>query len=300
MIHHGIGYKKDTILFDRDKFDEYFEEYYNKIRKRKSLNIKEEKELEEFLNKRVKGEEGDTAEYGFSLKKEKKNIENKFNFDIFDKTYVIFPNLPWDASLIGANKTFKDVYEWISYTIELFKDKPNLQLVIKIHPSEKLHESESTVLDFINDNFEYIPKNIKIIPPDTKISPYSLFPFIDVGIVYNGTIGLEMTLKGIPVVVAGSAHYGKKGFTYDGSTKNEYENLLFNDTPILPKQQDLAKVYSYFYFIKSFIPRNFVYYKNFLNLGWNINSLDEFAEGNDQFIDHMCDCIVNGGIFQNW
>ena len=82
-------------------------------------------------------------------------------------------------------------------------------------------ESKRTVLDSINSKFISLPKNIKIIPPNTKISPYSLFPFIDVGIVYNGTVGLEMSTQGIPVVVAGNAHYGKKAFTYDISTKKD-------------------------------------------------------------------------------
>lgn len=295
---YGGGYEKNTVMFDYDKLDENFKKYYRDIRNKKLLDEKEEEELESFLNKRTKGKKGDTSLYGFSADKIE-NIEKLFDVNKYDKIYAIFPNLPWDASLVTANKAFKDVYEWISYTIELFKEKPKFQLIIKIHPAEKISESESTVLDYINSNFAPLPGNIKVIPPDTRISPYSLFSITDVGIVYNGTIGLEMVLNDIPVVVAGIAHYSEKGFTYDVTTRREYANILFSDFSS-PLNKNLAKVYAYFYFVKSFIPLNFKFYNNFLYLGWKINSLDEFAEGKDKYLDHICDYIINGGIYQDW
>jgi len=214
----------------------------------------------------------------------------------------MFPNVPWDFSVLNINKTFRDVYEWISYTIELFKERPNLQLIIKIHPSEvAVMESTQTVLDYINNNFSSLPENIKVIPPVTDISPYSLFPFTDVGLVFNGTIGLEMALQGIPVIVVGDTHYGEKGFTYDLPSINKYKRILFKDISPLTKQKiDFARLYAYFYFIKSYIPLNILYYGNFLNHGWNINSFNDFAEGNDKFLDHICNYIINNGIIQEW
>jgi len=282
------------------KSNEYFKKYFEEIRKKRLLNKGEEKELNDFLEKRMKGDEGQVSLYGFSEPK-KDELEKYFMFDKYDKTYVMFPNVPWDAAVLSADSAFKDIYGWIFYSIEAFKHKPNFQLIIKIHPSEiKVMESKRTVLDNINDKFITLPNNIKIIPPTTKISPYSLFPFIDVGIVYNGTVGLEMSIQNIPVVAAGNAHYGKKGFTYDASTKEGYLDVLFGDISPLPNQRNLAKAYAYFHFIKKFIPRRFVYRNNFLDLGWNINSLEDLGPGKDKYIDHVCNYIVNDGVFQDW
>ena len=201
---------------------------------------------------------------------------------------------------MGAKVAFEDVYKWVSHTIELFKDKPKLQLIIKIHPAEAATgRSEKTMLDYINEKYVKLPGNIRTIPPKTDISPYSLFPLIDVGIVCNGTIGLEMALNNIPVVVTGKVHYYNKGFTYDVSTEEEYSKTLMNDISPLENQQILAKIYAYFYFIKSFIPKDFMYYKNFLDLGWNIKSFDDFAEGKDKHLDHICNYILKDGIYQN-
>jgi hypothetical protein len=183
----------------------------------------------------------------------------------------------------------------------LFKNKPNHQLIIKIHPAEAATgRSEKTMLDYINEQYPNLPSNIRTIPPKTDINPYSLFPIMDVGIVCNGTIGLEMALNNIPVVVTGKIHYYNNGFTYDVSTEEEYSKALMADMSPKKDQQILAKIYAYFYFIKSFVPRNYLYYKNFLNLGWNAKSFNDFEKGKDKYLDHICNYILNDGIYQNW
>lgn len=290
----------NTLTFDRQKSDEYYLIYLNEIRKKRNLNEKEKEELFSFLDKRTKGEHGQVSLYDFTeIKKEK--LEKIFDFNRYDKTYVIFPNVPWDAALMNADVGFNNIYDWLYYTINLFQDKTNFQLIIKIHPSEvKVMESKKTVLDYLEEKFTDLSENIKIISSDTMISPYSLFPFIDLGLVYNGTVGLEMAIKGLPVIVAGNAHYGKKGFTYDILTKNEYSKILFSEISPFKDQKKLASIYAYFHFIKKFIPKSFIYNKNFLKIGWNINSLIDLTEGNDRNLDHICNYIVNNGVFQNW
>ena len=299
----GEGYKKNTLrfdIFDIGEVSNAFTRYYEEVRKKKPLNDDEEIEIQSFLDKRMAGVEGDTADYIFTPGEMEIGL---FDFDKYDKTYAIFPNVPWDSSLLNANKGFNGVHDWISETIGLFKEKPNCQLLVKIHPSElRVLKSENTVSDYISNKFDSLPENIKIIPPDTKISPYDLFQFIDAGIVYNGTIGLEMALNNIPVALAGRTHYAGKGFTYDISTKKEYKDVLFGDFPSLDKQKlQLAKIYAYYFFIKSFIPYDFVTAnRRTLKYGWNIKSLDDLAEGKDKYLDHICDYITKGIVYQDW
>lgn len=295
----GSGETNSTSI-DYPKQD--FNKYFNEVRQKKLLNEIEKKEIDSFYNRRSKGEEGQVVLYGFSETNED-TLKEQFNFNDYDKTYVMFPNVPWDAATFGEEDkmAFTDIYDWFSYTVELFKNKPNLQLIIKIHPSEvKLMESKRTLTDFIEEKCYPLPENVKIIPPETTISPYSLFPFIDVGLVYTGTVGLEMSMNSIPVIPAGDAHYGRKGFTNDVQTKEEYAKVLFDDISVSSKQQSLAKVYAHYHFIKSFIPRSFIFSNNFLNIGWKIRSLDEVKPGKDKFVDHLCDYIIKGGVFQDW
>jgi len=300
ICYSGDGYIENTIEFDifnSERKENAFRKFFEK-RNKKTLNNNEEKEIQKFIDDRIHGREGDTSLYGY----ENENVKEQFDFKKYKKTFVCYPNVAWDSSLLDANTVFKSVYEWVSKTIELFKDKPDYQLIIKIHPSEAyVAKSKNTVSDYIKSKFDPIPKNVKIIPPVTTISPYSLFPFIDAGIVYNGTIGLEMAVQGVPVIVSGVAHYGKKGFTYDVSSKKEYEDILFKKLkPPTKKQINLGRTYAYFYFLKSFVPYNLFYKNSFWDMGWNINSFDEMAEGNDKFLDIICKYIAYNGIYQNW
>ena len=73
------GYLRNTVIFNKHMLPEYYKAYYEDIREKKPLNKKEDKELNEFFNKRIKGQEGDTIFYEFS--KEDKNLKEIFETD---------------------------------------------------------------------------------------------------------------------------------------------------------------------------------------------------------------------------
>jgi hypothetical protein len=301
LTYPGDGYIPGTIAMDfniKEKTKHFFKRFYEDIKQKQPLNKKEQQELQTFIGNRIHGKEGDTAIYEYG----KEDAKKQFNTEKYKKTYAMFPNVAWDSSLLYADRGFKNVYDWVSYTVQIFKNKPDYQLIIKIHPSEAyVAKSKNTVADFIIDKYSPIPENIKIIPPVTNISPYSLFTFIDAGIVYNGTIGLEMALQNVPVVVAGITHYAENGFTYDVQDKKHYEKLLFNNlSRLTEKQMEIAKAYGYFYFKKSFVKYDLVYKKNILNQGWKIQSFDDLEEGKNKFLDIICEYIANDDIYQKW
>lgn len=300
VCHNNLGYLPQTLnVSDSESSFGDFKKYYKEVRRKKPLNEKEKQELYSFLTKRKSGEEGGGDTYLFGFKENFKKLNEYFETSKYDKTYALFPNVPWDASLTGANKAFKDVYEWISYTIDLFEKNQNLQLIVKIHPGEKLSESENTISDFIARKYKNLSDNVTILPPDTKISPYNLFSIIDAGIVYNGTPGIEMSLEGKPSIITGITHYRGLGFTNDVSTKKEYDEYIVKSKLKKP-DTNLAEIYLYFFFIKTYVPINYVYFNNFTDLGWRIKSLDSFYPGSNKYLDKICDYIIYDGIFQDW
>ena len=48
----------------------------------------------------------------------------------------------------------------------------------------------------------------------------------DLGLVYTTTVGMEMAMSGVPVIVVGTTHYRSKGFTLDPGTWEGYFELL--------------------------------------------------------------------------
>ncbi len=300
VVYPGIGYKKDSIAFDNTRLDvDTFKRYYQEKRNKKLLNKEEKKELQEFMNDRMKGIGGDTSGYGFS--DENIKIEKQFNIKKYERNHIIFPNLPWDISLLNAHKAFIGVYDWISYTLKIFEEHPKHQLIVKIHPAEKLKKSKETITDFIKNKYDSIPKNITIIPPDTTISAYHLLPYIDLGIVYNGIAGLEITMNNVPAIIAGRTHYGEKGFTFDVSTKEEYNDKLFKEKISLSKKQiDLANLYAYYFFIKGYIPIKLVEQNNFFEIVYNLKTINDLELGKNKYLDKICDYIAYGGVYQDW
>ena len=50
---------------------------------------------------------------------------------------------------------------------------------------------------------------------------------MDLGVVYSGTLGLEMLIKNIPVITTGKSSYNGLGFTAEPKTEKEYIEFLF-------------------------------------------------------------------------
>ena len=49
---------------------------------------------------------------------------------------------------------------------------------------------------------------------------------IDIGLIYDGILGLEMTYMGIPNISCAEGRYGDVNFSIEPKTKNSYEDLI--------------------------------------------------------------------------
>jgi len=138
----------------------------------------------------------------------------------------VFTNLLWDASLIPEGAVYTDVYEWLSDTIERFAGQTGTHVVVKTHPAEAKFGTNESVSGWIRRTYDSLPDNITHLPPDTDVDTYALIEELDAGVVFNSTVGLEMAVEGLPVVVGGYPHYLGHGITYDPDSKAAYGDLL--------------------------------------------------------------------------
>lgn len=152
---------------------------------------------------------------------------------------LLATNVLGDSLTLGRQVFSKTMADWVSRTILYFIGRPDIQLVIRIHPGEILTR-EYSMVDVVRQTLPELPEYIHVIQPEEKINTYDLVDITDVGLVYTTTVGLEMALKGIPVVVTGQTHYRDRGFTFDPNSWVEYFKLL---GMILenPKQFKLSK-----------------------------------------------------------
>jgi hypothetical protein len=187
---------------------------------------------------------------------------------------LLATNVLGDSLTLGRQVFSKTMAEWVSRTILYFIGRPDIQLVIRIHPGEILTR-EYSMVDVVRQTLPELPEYIHVIHPEEKINTYDLIDISDLGLVYTTTVGLEMSLKGIPVIVAGNTHYRGRGFTYDPESWVDYFKILSSvlgdpKSHHLPKEKiDMAWKYAYHFFFT--FPRPFP---------WHIKVWQDYDEHN--------------------
>jgi len=201
-----------------------------------------------------------------------KAVRKKLNLD--DRPVVLLAtNVLGDSLTLGRQVFSKSMVEWIKRTVHYFSDRQDVQLVIRVHPGEMLTLGTS-VVDVIESALDQIPSHIFLVKPDAKINTYDILDITDLGLVYSTTVGLEMAMRGIPVVVAGQTHYRDRGFTHDPTSWDMYFSILdkqLADTKpaqLTQEQVELAWRYAYLFFFE--FPKPFPWH--LLDLGDDIKT----------------------------
>jgi len=166
---------------------------------------------------------------------------------------LLATNVLGDSLTLGRQVFSKTMAEWIEETVAYFVNRQDVQLVIRVHPGESLTHGTSMV-DVIKAKLGDTPPHIHLIDPQEKINTYDILKVTDLGLVYTTTVGLEMALRGISVVVAGQTHYRGRGFTLDPDSWDAYfetiERCLSDFTVVHLSQEEveLAWRYAYLFF----------------------------------------------------
>lgn len=170
---------------------------------------------------------------------------------------LLATNVLGDSLTLGRNIFASSMAEWITRTVQFFATRSNVQLLIRVHPGERLTHGLSMV-DVINAALPApgVPAHIHVIKPLEKINTYDLMELANLGLVYTTTTGMEMCMNGIPVMACGETHYRKRGFTIDPQSWDEYFTSLERILPDLAaqhltaKQVDTAWEYAYRFFFE--------------------------------------------------
>jgi hypothetical protein len=166
---------------------------------------------------------------------------------------LLATNVLGDSLTLGRQVFSETMAEWIARTVRFFAAREDVQLVIRVHPGETLTHGTSMV-EVVQGSLDEVPEHIHLIGPEEKVNTYDVVEVADLGLVYTTTVGLEMSMRGIPVVVAGQTHYRKRGFTVDpGSWEAYFEALdsLLADLPgaqLSQEQIELSWRYAYLFF----------------------------------------------------
>jgi len=163
---------------------------------------------------------------------------------------LLAANVIGDSLTLGRQVFSASMTEWLQRTARYFVERPEVQFVIRIHPGERYTKGPS-VADVVRQILPELPDHFRLIGANDAINTYDLVEFADLGLVYTTTVGMEMAMSGVPVIVAGQTHYRAKGFTIDPSTWQEYEaslaQVLADPGAFRPAQAQVEQAWNYAY-----------------------------------------------------
>jgi len=211
----------------------------------------------------------------------------------------LLTNVSWDAQLHYPANAFPNMLEWLVQTCEYFATRPDLQLLIRVHPAEisGFPPSRQPILRELAARIPRLASNIIVVPPESAMSTYGLMGLCNAAIIYGTKMGVELTSVGLPVIVAGEAWIRNKGITHDARTPAEYFEILGR----LPFAHGLsaellarARRYAYHFFFTRMILLPFIEpHAGYPIFRLKLERLQQLLPGESPGLDAICQGILD-------
>jgi hypothetical protein len=135
---------------------------------------------------------------------------------------MLAANVLGDSLTLGRDLFAASMTEWITRTVQFFASRPEVQMVIRVHPGEKLVPQAKSMGVVVREALPSLPSHIHVIGALDKVNTYDLIEIANLGLAYTTTVGLETAMNGAPVISCGQTHYRGRGFTIDPNSWDEY------------------------------------------------------------------------------
>ncbi|MEW6572030.1 MAG: capsule biosynthesis protein [Bacillota bacterium] len=229
-------------------------------------------------------------------------IAREVGVDFTKPCIGLLTNVVWDAQLHYPANAFPNMIDWLLQTIAYFASRPDLQLIIRVHPAEiRGTVSRQPAVEEIRRAFPVLPDNIFLIPPGSRVSTYAVMSQCNAVIIYGTKTGVELTSMGIPVIVAGEAWIRNKGVTLDANSPEDYFKIL-DQLPLQARLDNAtverARKYAYHFFFRRMIPLEFVEQADLpVEFKIRLSGIDQLLPGKSKGLDIICSGIINGADF---
>jgi hypothetical protein len=258
----------------------------------------------EYLKQRMQGSSQDWIWFHDRPQFDMGAIGKEIGLDPDKPIIGMLSNVIWDAQLHYPANAFPNMIDWAHRTIEWFAKRPDLQLLIRVHPAEirGFLKSRQLMVDEIRKRFPVLPKNVFLVGPESQYSTYALMGASNAVIIYGTKTGVELTSMGIPVIVAGEAWIRNKGVTLDAVTAEDYF-LLLERLPLAERLDEptvrRARMYAYHFFYRRMIPLKMMEVQDSKAVPFKVRiaGLGDLKPGADAGLDVVCDGILTGSEF---
>jgi hypothetical protein len=182
-------------------------------------------------------------------------VQQALGLDASRPIVLLCTNVVGDSLALGRQVFTAGMADWLAATARWFGQHTQAQLVVRVHPGELLGAGHPSA-EIVRQELPELPPHVIVVPPESKVNTYDLMELAHLGLVYTTTVGMEMAMAGIPVIVAGATHYRGRGFTDEPASMDEYLGCLEARIAeplgrrLAPEVSDLAWRYAYRFFFE--------------------------------------------------
>ena len=246
------GARKNSIIFSHNNI--YYKDFTSEpVSSWKNINLKKvRKKTINYLNSKVLG----TKDYKYKDSKVDLDASSLFDenkIDLKKPLVGLSTNVIWDAQITYSDTIFKNMMEWVIQTIIYFKKRKDINLIIRVHPTEVNADrpAREKVADRINEFFKNkLPQNVFIVKPEVETSTYSILDKCSSILTYGTKLDIEYAARGFPVIIAGDAITRNKDLVFQPKNKKNYFKLLDQLPMIKNNKRNDALRFAYHYFFK--------------------------------------------------
>ncbi len=174
--------------------------------------------------------------------------------DLDERPVVLLAaNVIGDSLTLGRQVFSKNMTEWLEKTAKYFAQRQDVQFIIRIHPGER-YTTGPSVAQIVRQALPEVPAHMRLVEALDPVNTYDLIEIANLGLVYTTTVGMEMAMSGVPVIVAGKTHYRNKGFTLDPQSWEDFIAILEErrtsqaHQPLAKSVVEKAWLYAYHFF----------------------------------------------------
>jgi len=212
--------KKPADIFDFQDCLNFVE--FNQIKD--TENVPFQSQGQKILMRRLGGEASDIGSKKAYLERTERINRNDicklWGWDPEKKIIGIYAANWFDYPHTYGMKNFTDFYDWITKTLEILELNTDVNWILKAHPCDNWYGGV-TLGDMLSfEKHEHINLALE------EWNGASLLRSIDAVITYHGTVGIEATALGKPVMVADSGWYDELGFVKVARDREHFLQLL--------------------------------------------------------------------------
>ncbi|MBI4969638.1 MAG: hypothetical protein HZC25_16085 [Rhodospirillales bacterium] len=151
---------------------------------------------------------------------DRRQIGDRFGWNPEAPLVAVYHSVWFDWPHMSGMKHFTEFHDWITCVAARARSTPEVNWLFKDHPLNSWYQGETLAQLGILEG----ASNLRIVPEDWNNT--AILRSIDGVVTYFGTVGIEASAMGVPVLTADRGWYDEFGFCICPSSRHEFLDRL--------------------------------------------------------------------------